>query len=126
MGPLHCQSPTTSAAQVFTPPGPDIHLPSRFGSRGGGKPPFRDFYFPNPPAICVVCFYHCTSEIVSAPQAGTLTGQTYFYSFLPFRRREKNPFCCCFYNQQLPKDLSFTAIICRAKIFMHIGLVDYL
>lgn len=48
---------------------------------------------------------------------------THFY---PFGEDKKNSFCCCFYNQQLPKNLSFTAIICRAKMFMHIGLVDYL
>lgn len=84
---------------------------------------FYDFYFPNPPSVWLVCFYHCTSETVSAPQAGALIGHTYFYSFLPSQRREKT-FFWCFYNQQLPINLSCIAIICRAKIFMHMGLVE--
>lgn len=111
MGPLHCQSSTTRAAQVFAPPGPDIHLSFRTGSMGGGKIPFHDFYFPNPPVIRVVCFYHCTSETDSALQAGALTSQTYFYSFLPSQRKEKSSFFWCFYNQQLPINFSLQLFV---------------
>lgn len=45
---------------------------------------------------------------------------------LIFTLTEKIFFCwCCFYSQQLPINVSFIAITCKAKIFMHIGLVDY-
>lgn len=72
---------------VYAPPGPGIHFPFRTGSMGGGKSPFHDFYFPYPPAIWVVYFYHCITETASAPQTGALTGQTNFYLFLPSQRK---------------------------------------